>query len=485
MSDRAEIYNVDGKPFRPYQHLIVDHIMATPKCAVWSFMGSGKTVSTLTAIDRLRLCGIEERPALIIAPLRVARDVWPDEIYQWPHLHDLRVVPILGTETERRDALWKEADVYTINFENLEWLIQKWGEHWPYGLIVIDESTKLKSLRANIRKNPEGTEWVQGQGGVRAKELLKVVFKYKPSRIVELTGTPSPNGLQDLWGQIFFLDFGRRLGRVFDAFRTRWFRPKFDGFGYEPLPNAQQMIETQLKDIVISLKTEDWFDLAKPIERNVWITLPPAVMKKYKEMERQLYTEIQGNKIEAFNAGARTQKCLQMAAGAAYLGAPGDPGERKWAEAHTAKLDALEEIIEENNGMPILVAYNFKSDLARLLKRFPKGRHLDQNSQTIADWNAGKIPLLFSHPASAGHGLNLQHGSNILVYFSVDWNFENHAQIAERIGPVRQAQAGYKRNVYVYKILARGTIDEDVLEVLEKKGSIQDALMNGMRKRLT
>lgn len=470
---------------RPYQRLIIDHIVTHPKCAVWAFMGAGKTVSTLTAIDQLRMAGIEEKPTLIIAPLRVARDVWPDEAHQWSHLHHLRVVPIIGTETQRRDALWKEAEVYTVNFENLEWLIKKWGPHWPYGMIVIDESTKLKSLRANIRKNEQGNSWVQGQGGVRAKELLKATFTHKTPRIVELTGTPSPNGLQDLWGQIFFLDHGCRLGRVFDAFRTRWFRPKFDGFGFEPLPGAQAMIESQLKDIVISLKTEDWFDLDKPIERNIWITLPPAAMKQYKEMERALFTEIQGHKIEAFNAGARTQKCLQMAAGAAYTGNASDPGERKWAEAHSAKLDALEEIIEENNGMPILVAYNFKSDLARLMKRFPKGRHLDQKSQTIADWNAGNIPLLFTHPASAGHGLNLQHGSNILVYFSLDWNFEHHAQIAERIGPVRQAQSGYKRNVYIYKILAKGTIDEDVLDVLSTKGSIQDALMNGMRKRLT
>lgn len=470
---------------RPYQRLIIDHIVSTPKCAVWAFMGAGKSVSTLTAIDILHTSGLEEKPVLVVAPLRVARDVWPDEVHQWSHLHHLRIVPILGTETERREALWKEADVYTINFENLEWLIRKWGEHWPYGMIVIDESTKLKSLRANIRKNPEGTEWVQGQGGARAKALLKTIFKYKTKRIVELTGTPSPNGLQDLWGQIFFLDYGSRLGRVFDAFRTRWFTPKFDGFGYEPLPTAQADIEAQLKDIVISLKTEDWFDLDKPIERNVWITLPPAAMKQYKEMEKKLFTEIQGEKIEAFNAGGRTQKCLQMAAGAAYTGHASDAGERKWAEAHSAKLDALEEIVEENGGMPILVAYNFKSDLARLMKRFPKGRMLDQKSSTIKEWNEGKIPLLFTHPASAGHGLNLQHGSNVLVYFSIDWNFEDHAQIAERIGPVRQAQSGYTRNVYIYKILAKGTIDEDVLDVLEKKSSIQDALMNGMRKRLT
>ena len=473
------------RTLRPYQDLMIDHMIAHEKVAIWSFMGSGKTVSTLTAIDRMKLAGLIEKPVLVVAPLRVAKDVWPTEAREWAHLSHLHVVPIVGTETERREALREKADVYSCNFENLVWLIQTWGEHWPYGMVVIDESTKLKSLRANIRTNANGTSWVQGQGGVRPKALLEAMFRHKFERFVELTGTPAPNGLIDLWGQIFFLDFGKRLGRVFDAFKNRWFRASFDGYGAEPIPTAQAEIEAVVKDVCLALKAEDWFDLNEPVVRNIYVDLPPSARTQYREMEKQLFTEIQGHPIEAFNAGARTQKCLQMASGAAYLGRPDDPGERKWVETHTAKLDALEEIVEESGGMPILVAYNFKSDLARLLKRFPKGKHLDNQSQTIVDWNNGKIPLLFTHPLSAGHGLNLQHGSNILVYFSMDWNHEAHAQVLERIGPVRQAQSGYNRLVYVYKLIARHTADEDVLESHATKCSVQTALMNGMRRRLT
>lgn len=469
---------------KPYQHLIIEHIMRHPKCAIWAAMGLGKTVSTLTAIDRLRFCGYETKPALVIAPLRVAQNVWPYEIREWEHLTHLTVVPILGTAHERKDALYEPADIYTINYDNLEWLVETWGDHWPYGMIVCDESTKLKSLRASLRQNEEGKRWVQGQGGVRAKKLLQTVFKFNTSRIVELTGTPSPNGLQDLWGQIFFLDYGKRLGRVFDGFKKRWFQQKWDGFGMEALPHAQKEIEAALNDIVVSLRTEDWFDLQKPIEREIWVELPPPVMAKYRDLERKLYTEIQGHPIEAFNAGAKTSKLRQLAAGAAYLGHADDPGERQFTEAHHAKLDALEEIEEEAGGMPLLVAYHFKSDLIRLQKRFPKGRALDTKSSTISEWNAGKIPMLFAHPASAGHGLNLQRGSNILVYFNIDWNLEQQLQILERIGPARQAQAGLNRNVFVYRILAKKTVDEDLLDNNKTKGHIQDSLMKGMRRRL-
>lgn len=469
----------------PYQHLIIDHIVNTPKCGVWVPMGLGKTVSTLTAIDRMILAGMIEKATLVVAPLRVAQSVWPEEVQQWSHLRHLRVVPILGSETQRKDALHQKADLYTINFENLEWLINLWGDHWPYGMIVVDEATKLKSLRASVREDKDhGKKWIQGKGGARAKALLKTVFRFKTQRFVELSGTPSPNGLQDLWGQVFFLDYGRRLGRIFDGFKNRWFQRSWDGFGLEPLPHAQKEIIDALKDIVISLKAEDWFDLKEPIQRMIYVTMPPEAMKKYKEMEKAFYAEINAHPIEAFNAGARTQKLLQLASGAVYLGHGDDPGERKFAELHHAKLDALEEIVEETGGSPLLVAYQFKADLARLLKRFPKGRALDQKSQTIKDWNAGRVPLLFAHPASAGHGLNLQHGGHHLVFYGLDWNYENHAQIIERIGPVRQLQAGHTRLVYIYKILVKDTAEEDVLEVLEGKADIQEALMAGMRRRL-
>jgi SNF2 family DNA or RNA helicase len=479
-----ELLNKDGRPFRPYQHMSVRHLTETPKCGLFAFMGAGKTASVLTAISNMIFAEILTKPTLVVAPLRVARDVWPNEPKEWPHLQHLRVMPMLGTPTQRQDAFRVPADIYTINFENLEWLIKTWGPHWPYGMVVVDESTKLKSLRANIRENAQGTKWVQGDGGKRAKALLKATYEFKTDRFVELSGTPAPNGLQDLWGQLFFLDHGKRLGRVFDAFQTRWFRYAFDGFGIEPLPHAQEQIQSAIKDICLSLKSEDWFELEKPIVRTIEVTLPPTARAQYREMERQMFTEIQEKPIEAFNAGARTQKLLQMAAGACYTGHGDDPGPRQWVESHPAKLDALEEIVEEAAGEPLLVAYHFKSDLSRLTKRFPKGRHLDQKSQTIKDWNDGKIPLLFTHPASAGHGLNLQHGGSRLVYFSSSWNFEEHSQILERIGPVRQAQSGYKRNVFVYHIIAKNTVDEDVQDALSSKRSVQDVLMDGLKRRL-
>ena len=242
--------------------------------------------------------------------------------------------------------------------------------------------------------------------------------------------------------------------------------------------------ENDVYDLALGATWEDWFDLEKPIQRDLYVDLPPAARKQYRDMEKTLLADIEGHQIEAFNAGARTMKCRQMAAGACYIGDVHAPGERKWVESHTAKLDALEEIIEECAGAPILVAYNFKSDLARLLKRFKQARLLDQKSSTIKEWNAGKIPLLLTHPESAGHGLNLQYGGNILVYFSFDWKVEPYLQIAERVGPVRQAQAGFKRNVYIYRIVARNTVDEDVLKVIENNVAIQDVLMDSLRRRL-
>jgi SNF2 family DNA or RNA helicase len=472
------------RELRPYQRLMIEHLVTTPKAGLWAAMGLGKTAAVLHAIDALLLAGSIDSPVLVIAPLRVARDVWPQEAKEWPDLKTMSVVPIVGSIGQRRNALHTPAAVYTINYENLEWLVTTWNVHWPYKMLVLDESTKVKSLRANIRKNNDGTQWIQGQGGKRAKALLKVVFDHQIQRIVELSGTPAPNGLSDLWGQLFYLDFGKRLGRVYDAFHTRWFRSSFNGWGSEPLPHAQEQIQDALKDICLSMKSEDYFPVEKPIVRTIEVELPPEVRKKYRELEKTMFTEIQEHPIEAFSAGARTMKLLQLAAGATYLGSPDDPGERKWVVAHDEKLNALEDVIEEAAGAPILVAYQFKSDLARLIKRFPHGKPLDQKPQTLAEWNLGKIPLLFFHPASAGHGLNLQHGGNRIVFFTSGWNLEEHLQAIERIGPVRQMQSGYNRNVFVYQIVARGTVDEDVQEVLSTKRTVQDALMDGLRRRL-
>jgi SNF2 family DNA or RNA helicase len=389
----------------------------------------------------------------------------------------------VGTSAERETALRKKADIYMINFELLPWLVERCGTEWLFGMVIIDESSKVKSLRATLRTNPSGKTWVQGQGGSRAKALLKALVRNRTERIVELTGTPAPNGLQDLWGPTYLLDRGQRLGRIFDAFYNRWFRSDFNGWGMIPMPHAKSEIESALKDICLSIRSEDHFPVEKPIVQKIEVELPEEAKKQYRELEKVLYTEIQAEPIEAASAGAKIAKLRQLANGAAYLGSADDPGEREWVPVHEAKLDCLEEIVEEAAGENVLVSYTLKSDLARILKRFPKARELDQKPKTLVDWNKGLIPILLVHPQSAGHGISLQWGGRILVHFSWDFSLEAHIQVAERIGPVRQAQSGLNRTVFIHYIVAKDTVDTDMLDVLENKGSVQDSLLRGMRRR--
>lgn len=450
----------------PYQTQIVEHILDVPRCAVWAGMGMGKTSSTLSALYYMDL--IEPGPTLVIAPKRVALNTWPDEVAKWDQFRGMRVSPIIGTAEERRRALRKPADLYTINYDNLVWLVETLEGKWPFAKVIADESTRLKSFR--IR-----------QGGKRAQALGRVA--HKSPRFVELTGTPSPNGLRDLWGQAWMLDRGERLGRSFDAFVSRWFRSERVGdnaFAVQliPLPFAQEQIQDRLRDLTISLDAKDWFDIDDPIVREVRVELPKAARRIYDDMEKRMFAEIEGIGVEAFMAAAKSMKCLQIASGAAYVDDKGT-----WKEVHDAKIEALESIIEEASGAPVLVAYHWKPDLARLLRAFPKGRHLDDNPQTIRDWNAGKIPVLFAHPQSAGHGLNLQDGGNILVYFSHWWDLEQYMQILERIGPVRQKQSGHDRPVWVYHIVAHDTVDELVMARREGKRSVQDILLETMKRR--
>jgi SNF2 family DNA or RNA helicase len=449
------------KDFKPwgYQGILIDHIIENPRCAGWVFMGAGKTVSTYTALDTLDLSYSDVYPAIVFAPLRVAKNTWPREVRKWKHLQHINVMAICGGEKERIAAMRFDAQIYTCNYENLEWLVEFWGDKWPYKTVVCDESTRCKSFRLK-------------QGGKRMQALSKVAHA-KVKRFIELSGTPAPNGLKDLWGQLWFIDIGARLGRTYEAFKQRWFQRSFDGYGIVPLQFASDQIHKAVEDVCLSIEAKDWFDLADPIVRNVYVDLPPKARVHYREMEKELFTQIEEHGVEAFAAPQRTMKCLQLASGAAYV----NGSNKEWRVIHDAKIDALESIIEEANGMPVLVAYNFKSDLARLLKAFPQGRHLDAKQSTEDDWNAGKIPVLFAHPASAGHGLNLQFGGNILVYFSHWWNAEERWQILERIGPVRQLQAGLNRNVFVYNIIAEDTVDEDVIESNDMKLSVQDALL--------
>lgn len=454
--------SIEFKP-RPYQTLIIDHMLQTERNGCWAAMGTGKSVSTLTALDTLQL--LDSRPILVIAPLRVARSTWPDEARKWKHLNHMHVLPIVGTERERLAALRQDAHIYTVNFEQLPWLVSQFDKRpWPFKTVVVDESTKLKGFRLR-------------QGTARAKALARVAHS-QCERFIELTGTPSPNGLMDLWGQIWFLDKGERLGKTYDAFKQRWFTQSYDGFSIEARPHAQQQIQEALRDLCLTIDAKDWFNLREPIITNIYVELPAAARALYEDMEKRMFMELSGHEVEAFGAASKTMKTLQIASGFAYHGE-----ERAWSPIHDVKYQALDEIIEEAAGMPVLVAYHFRPTLERLLKAFPKGRALDQDPQTIRDWNAGKIPVLFAHPQSAGHGLNLQDGGNILVYFDHWWNLEERLQIFERLGPTRQLQAGYDRPMFCYSIVAKDTIDEVVIARTDEKQNIQRMLLDAMKIR--
>lgn len=454
---------------RPYQNLIIDHALQVPRSNVWAGMGMGKTVGTLSSLEALYCSGEETQPTLVLAPLRVAASTWPDEVAKWGHLRNIEMQPIVGTAKERAAALLNSnASVFTTNYDNLVWLVEQLAGRWPFGTVIADESTRLKSFRLR-------------QGGKRAAALAKVAHKHV-HRWVNLTGTPAPNGLIDLWGQAWFVDRGDRLGRTFGAFTSRWFNSiQFPGQQWsklEPWPHAQEQMQAALADVTISLDAADWFNIDDPIHNVIRVELPPKARQQYQDMEKEMFLELNGTDIEALNAAAKTVKCLQIASGAIYTDDAGS-----WAEVHDGKLQALDSIVAEAGGMPVLVAYHWKHDLERLLKAFPKGRQLDADPQTIRDWNAGKIPVLFAHPASAGHGLNLQDGGNILVFFSHWWDLEQYQQIIERIGPTRQAQAGHRRPVWIHHIIATDTTDEMVMERRNSKREVQDILLEAMKKR--
>jgi SNF2 family DNA or RNA helicase len=455
---------------RPYQQLIVNHELDIPRGAVWAGMGLGKTVATLTALDIQAITC--DAPTLVLAPLRVASSTWPDEARKWNHLRNVEVAAVVGTRQERVAALKRPANIFATNYENLPWLVEHLGDAWPFTTVVADESTKLKGFRLR-------------QGGVRAQALARIAHK-RTARFIELTGTPSPNGLIDLWGQAWFLDAGVRLGRTFSAFTDRWFKSVRFGNGphavrLEPETFAQAQIEERLRDLCLSLDARDWFDIEQPIVNVIRVGMPDRARRLYRDMEREMFLSIGQTDVEAFNAASRTLKCLQLASGAIYTDETGN----KYEEVHDAKIQALADIVEEAAGAPVLVAYHFKSDLARLLRAFPSGRVLDSDPETIRAWNRGAIPILFAHPASAGHGLNLQDGGNILVFFSHWWNLEEFQQIIERIGPTRQAQAGHARPVFIHHIVAADTVDEIVMARRDSKRGVQDLLLEAMKRRST
>ena len=473
---------------RVYQHLMRNFAFDNPRCSLFASPGTGKTSTIYEIFDELRMFG-EVKRMLVLGPKRVAESVWTAERSKWlESFGHLSVAAAIGTPDQRLAALRSTPDILTINYENIEWLLEQYKDHWPFDMVVPDESSRLKNLRISFqrRKKKDGTygkEFINGQGSTRAKALAMVAHS-KVKRWVNITGSPAPNGLIDVWATQWWVDGGRTLGNSFKAFTDRWFRSTpgstREQQRFEPLPYADEQIHRILAKTSITIDARDYFDIKEPIERHIMIDLPPRARKQYNEMQKELFTWIEEHPLEAFSAGTKSMKCLQLASGSVIY----DTDEGNWAPVHDEKIEALRSIVEETNGAPLLVAYQFHADLERILKAFPRARSLQKNSDaTIREFQDGKIPMLVVHPASAGHGLDLQQNCWILVDYSSGFNLELDEQVIERVGPTRQAQSGFNRAVFRYRIIARDTIEETaVLPALKRKMGVQDALKLAMKR---
>lgn len=439
-----------------YQKYATDFILTHPIAAVFLEMGLGKSVITLTALFDLILDQFLIRKVLVIAPLRVARDTWPLEIRKWDHLSGLTYSVVVGNESERRTALMRTADIYIINRENVDWLITKSGIPFDFDMVVIDELSSFKSHQAK-----------------RFKSLLKARPSVK--RIVGLTGTPSSNGLMDLWAEFRLLDLGQRLGRYISHYRAAYFMPDKRNaeviFSYKPLPGAEDAIYQRISDVTISMKSCGYLKLPECVINEVPAVMDDKEMAVYDRFREYMVTKIKDKEIDAANAAVLSGKLLQMANGAVY------DEEKVSCHIHDRKLDVLEDLIEGANGKPVLIAYWYQHDAERIRARFTV-REI-KTSQDIEDWNAGKISVAIIHPASAGHGLNLQAGGSTLIWFGLTWSLELYQQTNARLH-----RQGQKDTVIIHHIIAKGTIDEDVMKALRKKEKTQDALINAVRANL-
>lgn len=440
-----------------YQKYATDFIIAHPVSAILLEMGLGKSVITLTAIHKLMLDSFEVSRTLVIAPLRVASTTWPEEIRKWEHLKHLTYSVVTGGEKKRLQALRTPAHIYIINRENVDWLVTKSGVPFHFDMVVIDELSGFKSYQAK-----------------RSKALLKVRPKVK--RVVGLTGTPSSNGLMDLWAEFRILDLGERLGRYITQYRNTYFLPDKRNqqmiFSYKPKAGAEEKIYKKIGDITIAMKATDYLPMPDRIINKINIPLSATEQKRYDTLKREMAVSVKGKEIDAVNAAALSNKLLQMASGAVY------DDEKRMIPIHDRKLDALEEVIEGANGKPVLVAYWYKHDLERIKKRFTVQEI--KTKEDIADWNERKIPVAVIHPAAAGHGLNLQSGGCTLVWFSLTWSLELYEQTNARL--YRQGQ---KETVVIHHLLAKGTIDEDVMNALAHKNKTQAALIDAVKANLT
>ena len=445
------------RTFTPYPHQVagIDWILSRPACALFWGMGTGKTVTTLTALDLLLYDHMEEGPALVVAPKRVAEDTWSKEAAKWEHLRHLRVAKVMGTAKQRADALAARADLYVINRENVVWLVEYLGNRWPFKIVVLDELSSFKSARAK-----------------RFKALRRVRGRIR--RIIGLTGTPRPNGLEDLWPEIYLLDQGARLGRTLGQFRAKYLVPeKMSGhivYSYRARPGAEEEVYSQLADLCMSIRKEDVLSLPGQIYEDISLAMPPVLFKRYKQFERDAVLEVldDAGEIMAGTAATLRNKLLQFANGAIY------DMDKVAHHIHDIKLDALEELIEEAGGDPVLVLYSFRHDADRIRQRITC-RSLD-TSADIDDWNAGRIPVALAHPASIGHGLNLQFGGHVTMWFGVPDSLELYQQANERLN-----RPGQRNVCRVYHLLMEGTHDVRALQNLGKKENGQDAAIEALR----
>lgn len=439
-----------------YQNYAKNFILAHKVSALFLDCGLGKTITTLTAINELMYDSFEISKVLIIAPLRVAQSTWKEEIEKWDHLNLLRYSIAVGDEKERLKALKQNADIYIINRENVYWLGTKSGIDFNFDMLIIDE---LSSFKSHTSK--------------RFKSLLKIRPYFE--RVVGLTGTPSSNGLMDLWAEFRVLDLGERLGRYITHYRNEYFLPdKRNGaviFSYKPQPNAEERIYRRLADMTISMKSTEYLKMPELILNDIEINLDEEDQIKYKKFKKEMVMTIQEKEIDAINAASLSNKLIQLANGSIY------DEDKKFYEVHNKKLDKLEEIIESANGKPVLVAYWFKADKERIEKRF-KVKEI-KTADDIKQWNMGMINLALIHPASAGHGLNLQSGGSTLVWFSLTWSLELYQQTNARL--YRQGQ---KDTVVIHHLITKNTIDEDIMKSLKRKDKTQESLMKAVKARI-
>jgi len=447
------------KKFVPhaYQRYCINRLLTDEALGLFLDLGLGKTVITLTAINDLKYNRFAVSKVLVVAPKKVAEATWTLEAAKWEHLKLLRIVPVLGSQQKRIRALNTPADVYVINRENVPWLVEYYRNAWPFDMVVLDE---LSSFKNHLAQRFKALTWVRRH--IR--------------RIVGLTGTPAPNGLMDLWAQIYLLDQGQRLEKYITHYREKYFVKNFDGYGYTPKPGAEQIIHEKIADICISMKAEDYLELPDCVTNVIPVVLDDRARKLYRELERKMLVELEDAEISVTSAAALTNKLLQLCNGALY------DEDRQAHEIHDAKIEAFLELLEQLNGKPALVFYTFQHDLARIKKALAKTdlrvREL-RSPQDQADWNAGKIDVLLAHPASTAYGLNLQDGGNHVVWFGLTWSLELYQQANGRLH-----RQGQRQKVIIHHLVVQGGVDEDVMAALEAKATTQDRLLEALKARI-